>query len=134
MDQTAPTVTLDSDRVITFDMATLQRIEDRLGIGVFELAGKIVEVIGTSFPPDPQGIARRMRLAEVVRFVAACVGVEADKLETIVPSRELVTVYLQLGGSFVLAISQILGGGTEDGAQEGGAEGKEQPVGETASP
>lgn len=124
----SPSATIDlgyTTLTVTFDLATLEQIEERMGKGVNEiLFGEFGGWLGgtdASGGADPQltdderaaRLVRRMRAGFVRRFIAACIG--AESVATLPLGRVVKDVFTPLAAAFVAAVVE-LNGGAEGGA------------------
>lgn len=133
-------VTLNGQPVeVTFDVATLLRIEEADSRSPFDIAQDLVDRLarpkptpvevggGTTVVPvaDKDALAHSIRVKDLAGFVGPCVGQKPAELKA--DPGELLNAYVTLASAFITAVGQLAGGGEE-------AEGPTVPTGAGSGP
>lgn len=88
---------------VTFDLATIARIEDAFNLGAAEVADRMTA-------PFRGGRSRfKFRAGDAVRFLAAASGKTEDELRELVPAKALADATAPMLDPFVQSIKELLG-------------------------
>lgn len=108
------TVTIgDSQQQVTFDLLTLERIEERLGKAVNAILLEDMAAFGQQGATDTM---RHVKIGFAARFLAAAIDVPMDQLEQRLGGHGLMPAFTALVVPFVSAVSRL------NGARESGAD------------